>query len=126
MEATEQTLYVKVTAIYVAGLGRIPTEKYFSSAQLSKHLQNGVNTKKCKEWELDLKSNLCLTLENQAEVSIAKAANIASGCSPPHMSKQRKGLPSSDTALTLTINKILSTKITKYFALLLTFHEEHR
>lgn len=126
MEAIEQTLYVKVTAIYVAGLGRIPTEKYFSSAQLSKHLQNGVNTKKCKEWELDLKSNLCLTLENQAEVSIAKAANIAAGCSPPHMSKQREGLPNSDTALTLTINKILSTKITKYFALLLTFHEEHR
>lgn len=51
---------------------------------------------------MDLKSNLYLALENQAEVSIAKATNIVSGCSPPHMSKQRKGLPNSDTTLTLT------------------------
>lgn len=51
---------------------------------------------------MDLKSNLYLALENQAEVSIAKATNIVSGCSSPHMSKQRKGLPNSDTTLTLT------------------------
>lgn len=51
---------------------------------------------------MDLQSNLYLALENQAEVSIAKATNIVSGCSPPHMSKQRKGLPNSDTTLTLT------------------------
>lgn len=60
---------------------------------------------------MDLKSNLYLALENQAEVSIAKATNIVSRCSSPHMSKQRKGLPNSDTTLTLATYTVIKKYI---------------